>query len=205
MSTVPKHIAKILRVNAHPRFILSWVDHFDEIYATINRWIDKVQLQDDREELQKVAAWMVPYLCAEPGERQAISPPDVKHFEHAWQHILDDMDRMYQNDPSHKLLGRGHSDLEHKITAAKRRHESYVPKRGERRKILDQGIGRLFWRLETIGKDPTTQEYAVLELFKMFNFDGFPEMPTDKAYNIINRMRRAALKHPREKFEPPFN
>ena len=44
MAKVPTHIEKILKVNAHPRFYVRWLDHFDEIYNKINWWIDRSRL-----------------------------------------------------------------------------------------------------------------------------------------------------------------
>ncbi len=201
MASVPKHIEKILRINAHPKFYVQWIDRLDLIYDKINRWIDKVGLADDREEVQKIAAWIVPYLCADPEERLEFSEMELKRRKEAWKEILDDLERMYKNETLYVWLGMGRSDLEHKIAVAKKQYEHYLPRRGGRRKILDQGLDFLFWRMDETGKDPSAQEFAVLELLKAFCFDGFPDMPTARAYSIISRMRKAAMKQPKAPLE----
>lgn len=201
MAKIPAHIEKILKVNAHPRFYVRWLDHFDEIYNKINRWIDRAGLDSDREEMQKIAAWIVPYLCSDPDERPKISEMDAQHFKEEWKQILDDLESMYKNETLYVWLGMGRSDLERKITVAKRQYEHYLPRRGSRRKILDQGLDFLFWRMEDTGKDRMEQQFAVLELFKTFDFASFSDMPTAKAYGIINRIRNKALKQPRVEFD----
>lgn len=201
MTTVPKHIEKILRINAHPKFYVRWIDRLDVIYTKINRWIDKVGLAGDREEMQKIAAWIVPYLCADPDERLKFSEMEAKQFKDSWKEILDDLERMYKNEALYVWLGMGQSDLEHKIAVAKKQYEHFFPRRGGRRKILDQGLDSLIWRMDEIGKAPSEQEFAVLELFKTFQFCDFPDMPTAKAYEIIGRIRKAAMKQPRVPLE----
>ncbi|MFB0515492.1 MAG: hypothetical protein ACETWG_02670 [Candidatus Neomarinimicrobiota bacterium] len=201
MAHVPKHIEKILRINAHPKFYVRWIDRLDVICAKINQWIDKAGLAGDREEIQKIAAWIVPYLCVDPDERLKFSETEVKHHQESWKGILDDLERMYKNETLYVWLGMGQSDLEHKIAVARKQYEHFLPRRSSRRKIVDQGLDSLFWRMDEIGKDPAEQEFAVLELFKTFQFCHFPEMPTAKAYKIIGRIRQEALKHPRVPLE----
>ena len=202
MGKVPKHIEVILKVNAHPRFYVRWIDHLDEIYVKINQWIDKSGLDHDREAMQKIAAWIVPYLCSDPGEGSRISEMDAQHFREAWKEILDDLECMHRNRTLYVWLGMGQSELEHKIAIAKKQYQHYMPRRTPRRKILDQGLDFLFWRMDDIGKDPTEQEFAVLELFKTFSFHKFSEMSTARAFQIINRIRKEAMKQPRVKFDP---
>ncbi|UCH11578.1 MAG: hypothetical protein JSU61_06725 [Fidelibacterota bacterium] len=202
MGHVPTHIEDILKVNAHPKFYVQWIDHLDEIYAKIEQWIEKAGLTSDREEMEKIAAWIVPYLCSDPGERPKISDMDSKHVREAWKEILDDLESMHRNKTLYGWLGVGQSELEHKIAIARKQYRHPIPRRGSHRKILDQGLDFLFWRMEEIGKDAAEQEFAVLELFKTFCFDGFPEMSTAKAFGIVDRIRKEALKQPRVEFDP---
>lgn len=197
MAPVPKHIEDILRVNAHPRFYVRWIDKLDEIYAAIGRWIDRTGLQDDRDEMEKIAAWIVPYLCADPGARPRISDMDAEHFRESWQEMLDDLERMHRNQTLYTWLGMGQSELEHKIAVARKQSQHPIPRRSPHRKILDQGLDALFWRLKDLGKDANEQEFAVLQLFKTFDFSCFRDLSTDKAYRIVHRIRQSALRQPR--------
>lgn len=201
MAPVPKHIEDILRVNAHPRFYVQWIDRLDEIYRAIGRWIDRAGLQEDREELEKIAAWIVPYLCTDPKARPKISDMDAEHFRESWKEILDDLERMHRNKTLYTWLGMGQSELEHKIAVARKQSQHVIPRRSPHRKIMDQGLDALFWRLEDLGKDAHEQEFAVLELFKTFDFSCFKDVSTDKAYQIVHRIRKAALRQPRIEIE----
>jgi hypothetical protein len=151
--------------------------------------------------LEKIAAWIVPYLCADPGARPKISDMDAQHFRESWKAILNDLERMHRNQTLHTWLGMGQSELEHKIAVARKQSQHAIPRRSHHRKILDQGLDALFWRLEDLGKDPHQQEFAVLELFKTFDFSCFKEISTDKAYRIVHRIRKSALRQPRVDIE----
>lgn len=194
METVPEHIAKLLQINAHPKFLKDWIDHFDDIYTKINRWIDRAQLSDDRDEMQKIAAWMAPCLCSNPTGPEHMKPADAEHYRAEWQAILKDLEGLFTNDPFHSRLSLRKSAAEQRIAQARKHREDFLPKRGRRRKVLDEGLGLLFRRMEERGRSLFAQEHAVFELFKEFHFCNYNRLSTDEAYHNIDMMHDRIMK-----------
>jgi len=41
---VPIYVEQILKINAHPRFYIRLLDHFDNLCPKIDHWINRVEL-----------------------------------------------------------------------------------------------------------------------------------------------------------------
>ncbi len=201
MGTTPEHIKRIMQINAHPKFHIEWVDRLDGLYHKIDGWIKRAGLEEDRHELEKIVAWMVPCLCADPKSREESCEKGLEHFQVEWKRILGELKSLYRDDPLHRFLGLQKDDLERKIETAVIQADYFASLRGQRRLILDQGLDILVWRMADLGKTAAEQEYAILELFKAFTFANFAKMPTPEAYKIIRRIRKEALSNPRTELD----
>ena len=196
MNHITPQFEQMLQVNADRSFYIQWVDRLDELYQAVNDWIIKLDLTADADELRRIASWLAPCLCTK--HASTISRP-VKTFQApkgTWRQLITQMYQLYEKDPVHKIMGTGHSDLEHQLAAARHRKGQFNPRRGNERQILDQGLGYLFRHLDTIGLSTERQKYVVLELFKALRYDDYADMPTARAYEIIERIRKQTIPMP---------
>ncbi len=201
METTPDHIIQIMHINAHPKFFIEWIDRLDELYIRLGSWMKKVGLEQDRAEIEKIVAWLIPHLCSEANTDPKSDLESETESRAEWKQILDGLNRFYHDDPAHRSLGLRKGNLERKIELAKKKADYFQPKRGQQRRVIDRGLDMLVWRMEDLEMEASTQRYALLELFKIFGFAPFQEKSTTSAYEVINRIRTDALTHPRTELD----
>ncbi len=196
MAHVTRQFEQMLHVNADHSFYIQWIDHLDELYQAVNDWINKINLIDDADEMRRIASWLAPCLCT---KHKSSSPKLMERSsapEGHWRQLITQMYQLYEKDPVHKIMGTGHSELEHHLAVARHRKGQFNPRRGNERQILDQGLGYLFRHLDAINLSTERQKYIVLELFKALDYDGYRDMPTAQAYAIIERIRKQTISLP---------
>ncbi|MFC1481708.1 hypothetical protein ACFL6E_05635 [Candidatus Neomarinimicrobiota bacterium] len=196
MDHITPQFKQMLHVNADRSFYVQWVDRLDELYQVVNDWIIKMDLTADAHEMRRIASWLAPCLCTKRESKKSKLQEVSQAPEGTWRQLISQMYQLYEKDPMHKIMGTGHSDLERQLSAARCRKGQFSPRRGNERQILDQGLGYLFRHLNTIGLSTERQKYVVLELFKALRYDGFPDMPTARAYKIIERLRKQTIPMP---------
>lgn len=206
-SPIPEELKNIMYESAPSSIIEELKGREDEAYDKILEWIDNnEELQDDREEMEVMAAIVAPWLLSNADTRYATDREHKNQLREDVKESVKGLRAIVNNSFLLAYLGFDQAKVRGmRVTLGHFEHLVKLQKdfkKPEKQKGLFMGLALLFLKLKDRKVPVKAQHYIVLDLFKIFDFEDYARKDWEKAVDLISKMRLKILGPGQRKTKP---